>query len=844
MSVCRRFEVEDGGREAFSVYVGSLCAITSCGSWRVMTTMPRLLFVVLALLLANASSSEPLEAPNFKNVLNTFEPSSSDNMNGEYVFSSTPNGVPGKFPKQYKDYPGGVEAYDAYSAPITTRYSQVWWQPLPPTKLPTEMVQKYANKKMAIVGWEIDQIVKTPSGDISVPISASYNHHYVSHIIGAGASFKRIKLDGPSDPRAKDLAKHSGHGMIAVDQPQYVVEPGSSGEQKNQQPYAQTFSSSNGGEYRKSYHGFPPGYALVIHSPTEFQVTPMQIDTWNREKMNFSSNGVNATVPVRFVPGPMPRASQAPRKNPRYSGLLECPMTTRLSKVVDGTYAVKYGGKCTESIMTYQECFRAATEAFPSGSKHTFHNTTGSDRSRPSGCSVTVDEKSPLAANVFFNEMSTSDRMCASGTGNVAGATSSLVYVGIVLNKDMATITLKGPASVWFGVGFGAQAMADLPWTIIVEGGNGSVTERKLANHAGGTELPTSVKVLSSTVNAGTRTVVLTRPLQGLNKEYYTFDVDATNGLIPIINAVGSTPAFGYHKNKAPAEVLLVPSSSDTGTKGAAGACICPQKPKPFGLATGLLQYRPVQNQSVDTGMGSVAFAAQKCPVFPATVLNEQRNPTCDIRYYRGGQWACHHMWSLLDADQDIPWPTEPLILHHKYRFWVQPFDETYHKPVRYGFGTQMLIGSQWEYDVPKCSKGVPGCSLEKDGTWVHTISGGTVGNDTLITLNFHCHAPTCLSMEVYACEKGTVLKDCNASTGKLLCRQEPVYGGSGNPKLKESRFDEPGYIAIPDCFWGSEKFGLEAPPNLKGVPLHMVKRSNGTIGHYGEMAGGQPWVL
>jgi len=99
-----------------------------------MTTMPRLLFVVLALWLANASSSEPLEAPNFKNVLNTFEPSSSDNMNGEYVFSSTPNGVPGKFPKQYKDYPGGVEAYDAYSAPISTRYSQVWWQPLPPTK--------------------------------------------------------------------------------------------------------------------------------------------------------------------------------------------------------------------------------------------------------------------------------------------------------------------------------------------------------------------------------------------------------------------------------------------------------------------------------------------------------------------------------------------------------------------------------------------------------------------------------------------------------------------------------------------------------------------------------------
>ena len=131
---------------------------------------------------------------------------------------------------------------------------------------------------MAIVGWEIDQVIKTKNGDISVPISASYNHHYVSHIIGAGASFKKVMLDGPKDPRAIKLAKESGHGMIATSQPQYIVEQGSEPKQKQQQPYKQTFSSSNGGEYRKTYHGFPPGYALVIHSPTEFQVTPMQID--------------------------------------------------------------------------------------------------------------------------------------------------------------------------------------------------------------------------------------------------------------------------------------------------------------------------------------------------------------------------------------------------------------------------------------------------------------------------------------------------------------------------------------------------------------------------------------
>ena len=29
------------------------------------------------------------------------------------------------------------------------------------------------------------------------------------------------------------------------------------------------------------------------------------------------------------------------------------------------------------------------------------------------------------------------------------------------------------------------------------------------------------------------------------------------------------------------------------------------------------------------------------------------QNPTCDVRAYAGGQSACHHMFSLLDADQE-----------------------------------------------------------------------------------------------------------------------------------------------------------------------------------------------
>ena len=48
-------------------------------------------------------------------------------------------------------------------------------------------------------------------------------------------------------------------------------------------------------------------------------------------------------------------------------------------------------------------------------------------------------------------------------------------------------------------------------------------------------------------------------------------------------------------------------------------------------------------------------------------------------------------------------------------------------------------------------------------------------GRHTFAALNFHCHAPTCLSMEVFACAKGTALPDCNATVGTLICREEPV---------------------------------------------------------------------
>ena len=100
-----------------------------------------------------------------------------------------------------------------------------------------------------------------------------------------------------------------------------------------------------------------------------------------------------------------------------------------------------------------------------------FVNETGSDPLRPRGCTVTVDDvNTPLTAHVFFNKLTSSTMTCAKGAATVVGAASALVNVSVQLDdaKDMATITLAGPDGVWFGVGFGGQAMADQPWTSLL----------------------------------------------------------------------------------------------------------------------------------------------------------------------------------------------------------------------------------------------------------------------------------------------------------------------------------------------------------------------------------------
>ena len=72
--------------------------------------------------------------------------------------------------------------------------------------------------------------------------------------------------------------KHSAQRWVSVPDPEYkgIVYEGI--------PTSTYFSEGNGGEARKSYHGYPTGYAQLIQSPASVHLSNvMQIDTRNRE---------------------------------------------------------------------------------------------------------------------------------------------------------------------------------------------------------------------------------------------------------------------------------------------------------------------------------------------------------------------------------------------------------------------------------------------------------------------------------------------------------------------------------------------------------------------------------
>jgi hypothetical protein len=390
---------------------------------------------------------------------------------------------------------------------IETLYSQVFWTGLPPVDIPAEVQAQFAGgKAMAVVGFEVDGVVRTPGGDVSVPESVVYNHHHNTNLAGADARIEEIRLSGPDDPQIKEhgLAGMSHHLPFTPGSTHYVVKNRNAA---GSVPNHLKLGAANGGEDRKSFHGFAPGYAQIVKSPKTLQITPMYIDTWNRDKMNHTVDKDGnaspfAVGPVRILchstrspaspppphflctyslgrTAPLTQESchrhlcvalQLPRNSfaapgAEYSGLLECPVTTRLRKDIAADYAVAAAGNgCdapagaptetdgsgTTGITTAAECFQAAAKELTLISNGLAVTNTSIDREdRPPGCSVASDGAGQ-GVTVMFNHAAHSSGTCGSGETFRAGQTESLVKVSVALDlhKAEATVTLTGPAGV------------------------------------------------------------------------------------------------------------------------------------------------------------------------------------------------------------------------------------------------------------------------------------------------------------------------------------------------------------------------------------------------------------
>ena len=131
----------------------------------------------------------------------------------------------------------------------------------------------------------------------------------------------------------------------------------------------------------------------------------------------------------------------------------------------------------------------------------------------PSGCSVRVNASSK-SAQLFFNGNNRSLAGCGGPGHSITGRQeTALATLGLLMDPvgNNVTITISGPADVWFGIGFDTQYMANAPYTIVVDG-KGGVTERVLGEHVAGILLNRSVDLAGHL--DGIRTVTHVLPQQ------------------------------------------------------------------------------------------------------------------------------------------------------------------------------------------------------------------------------------------------------------------------------------------------------------------------------------------
>lgn len=400
------------------------------------------------------------------------------------------NALPGYESKQWS-FRGSF--FEVRTAEMETRYSEVFWTSLPDVPLPADIVAKFKDKNIVISGFEVDvKRMNNKTGvEESVPVFESYNHHYGPALVSSYAEMDRDEFGQPTGP-------DHGHGKSIL----FRVKPGVT--PPPDAKLVENFVHGNGNEHRQIYHGTSAGFGQLIYSPANFSMVAMQINT------NFNGSGIPG--------GPLPQFSRehAPPAT-KWNPLFECPCTSRISKQL-GSLSSQLGGSCAKLPYAAADCFAGAAQAF--GEVTLTKNVSVSSAELSPGCTVARVAEGSDDLAVTWNQNLKSMVPCSGGGGgavtSAAGHTKDLVDMRVEVDAIAAlvTITLAGPSAVWFGVGFNASAMQDEPYAIIVEATDsephisGTVSERKLADHAPGTALPPSIKLISSSVSSGVRTLI------------------------------------------------------------------------------------------------------------------------------------------------------------------------------------------------------------------------------------------------------------------------------------------------------------------------------------------------
>lgn len=144
-------------------------------------------------------------------------------------------------------------------------------------------------------------------------------------------------------------------------------------------------------------------------------------------------------------------------------------------------------------------------------------------------------------------------------------ATAEIPSAGLMLEVridvgagDLEVRTV-GPADRWFAWGFGSQTMSGTYALITNETGNEIMVERKLGNHNGGQLLEPSITLISSQNDGSTLDVVVSRALEAPGPDYYEFDLQAVENMVPIdvIWARGSSLAFMSHNARGTRTVIF-----------------------------------------------------------------------------------------------------------------------------------------------------------------------------------------------------------------------------------------------------------------------------------------------